>query len=72
MNNFCLGDSLHDEFETEVVFVSKKKEKKLVHMSLVKLLTSCKFFKEIINFVRIYWNKRKKFYPRYFFLYPKP
>ena len=54
MNNFCLGDSLHDEFETEVVFVSKKKEKKLVHMSLVKLLTSCKFFKEIINFVRIY------------------
>ena len=27
MNNFCLGDSLHDEFEIEVVFVSKKKKK---------------------------------------------
>ena len=26
MNNFCLGDSLHDEFEIEVVFVSKKKD----------------------------------------------
>ena len=38
MNNFCknLGDSLRDEFETEVdVFVSKKK-KKLVHMSFIK------------------------------------
>ena len=35
MNNFCknLGDSLRDEFETEVdVFVSKKKKKKLVHV----------------------------------------
>ena len=72
MNNFCLGDSLHDEFQIEVVFVSKKK-RTLVHMSLVKSLTSYKFFKEIINFVRICWNKRKRFYPRYiFFLYPKP
>ena len=40
-------------------------------MSLVKPLTSYKFFKEIINFVRICWNKRKKFYPRYFFFVSK-
>ena len=40
-------------------------------MSLVKPLVAYKFFKEIINFVRIYWNNRNKFYPGYFFLYPK-
>ena len=36
-------------------------------MSLVKPLVAYKFFKEIINFIRIYWNNRKKFYPGYFF-----
>ena len=32
MNNFCLGDSLHDEFEIEVVFVSKKKKETCTHV----------------------------------------
>ena len=72
MNNFCtnLEDSLREEFEIEVeVFISKKK--KLVHMSLVKPLISYNFFKDIINIIRDYWNKKQRFYPGYFFLYPK-
>ena len=40
-------------------------------MSLMKPLTSYKFFKDIISFVRRYWNMRKRFYLGYFFLYPK-
>lgn len=36
-------------------------------MSLAKPLAAYKFFKDIINFVRTYWNKRKKFYQGYFF-----
>ena len=72
MNNFCenLGDSLREKFKIEVeVFVSNKK--KLVHMSLRKPPISYKFLNRIINFVRKYWNMRKRFYPGYFFLYPK-
>ena len=66
MNNFLknFGDSLREEFKIEVEdFISKKK--KLVHMSLVKPLILYTFFKEIINFVRKYWNIRKRFYPGY-------
>ena len=76
MNNFCknLGDSLCDQFEIEVdVFISKKK--KLVHMSLLKLLISYKFFKAIINFIRDYWNKIQNFILVTFFcteIEPKP
>ena len=69
MNKFCqvLADSLMEEFEIEVdVFVSKKK--KIVHMSL---MNSYKFFKKIINFIKSYWYRRQKFYPVYFFVYPK-
>ena len=40
-------------------------------MFLVKPLISYKFFKSIINFVRKYWNMRKRFCPGCFFLYAK-
>ena len=72
MNKFCqfLADSLREEFEIEVdVFVPKKK--KILHMSLMKPLVSYKFFKKIINFIKSYWYHRQKFYPVYFFVYPK-
>ena len=64
MNNFCkaLTDSLRSEFETEIeVFVSK--EKKIVHMSLMKPLVSYSFFKDIIRFVRRFWGCRQQLYP---------
>ena len=40
-------------------------------MSLVKPLLSWYFFEDIIEFVKEYWNKRKYFYPGYFFVYPR-
>ena len=63
MNNFCqvLAYSLREEFETEIdVFVWKKKKK-----------FSYKFFKEVLKFIKNYWYRRQKFYPGYFFVYPK-
>ena len=75
MNNFCksLAYSIRDEFEIEVDdFVSKKK--KLVHMSLAKPLQAYKFFKDIISFIRNYWNSRKflctGYSICYFYFYP--
>ena len=56
MYNFCrhLTLSLPQRFNIDVdVRVSKKK--KLVHMSLVKPLSSYRFFEEIIDFVKSYW-----------------
>ena len=47
------------------------KKKKLVHMSLVKRLLSYRSFEEIIKFVKNYWQKRKFFFPGYFFIYRK-
>ena len=70
MNNFCrqLRLSLSQRFNIDVdVYVSKKK--KLVHMSLVKPLFSYCFFKEIIDFVKCYQQKRKFFFPGYFSIY---
>ena len=72
MNNFChgLADSLREEFEIEVdVFVPKKK--KNIHISLMRPLVSYKFFMAIINFAKNYWCHRQKFYPVFFFVYPK-
>ena len=72
MNNFCrnLRLSLSQRFNIDVdVYVSKKK--KLVHMSLVKLLLSYRSFKEITEFVKNYWQKRKFFFPGNSFIYPK-
>ena len=72
MNNFCihLRLSLSQRFNIDVdVYVSKKK--KLIHMPLVKLLFSYRSFEEIIDFVKSYWQKRKFFFPGYFFIYPK-
>ena len=72
MNNFChaLTDSLRKKFESEVgVFVSK--QKKIVNMSLMKPLVSYKFFNEIIQFIKIFWYHKQKFYPGYFFIYPR-
>ena len=63
MNNFCknLRDFLREEFKIEVeVFILKKK--KLVYV-FGEPLMSHKFFKDIINFSRKYWNMRKRFYP---------
>ena len=37
----------------------------------MKPLVSYKFFKKIINFIKSYWYHRQKFYPVYFFVYPK-
>ena len=34
-------------------------------------LFSYRFFEEIIDFVKSYWQKRKFFFPGYFFIYPK-
>ena len=64
MNSFCshLEQSLSNKFKIEVdFFVSKKK--KLVHLSLFKHLLSYEFFKEIIEYIRFYWNNRKKNFP---------
>ena len=72
MNNFCqvLTDFLKSKFEIEVeVFVSKKKE--AVHMSLMKPQLSYEFCNDMIRFIRKFWNWRQKFYPGYFFVYPK-
>ena len=41
--------------------------KKLVHLSLFKPLLSYEFFKEIIEYIRCYWNDRKKFFSWIFF-----
>ena len=40
-------------------------------MSLMKPLVSYKFFNEIIQFIKIFWYHRQKFYPGYFFIYPR-
>ena len=40
-------------------------------MSLMKPLLSYKFFKEIIKYIKNYWYRKQKFYPGYFFVYPK-
>ena len=72
MNNFCrhFRLSLSQKFNIDVdVYVSKKK--KLVHMSLVKPLLTYHSFKEIIEFVKNYWQKREFIFPGYFFIYPK-
>ena len=71
MNNFCrcLGESLHCEFNIDAcIFVSKKK--KLVHFSFPNSLISY-HFDELVRFVRMYWNKRKYFYPGYFLMEPR-
>ena len=36
-----------------------------------KKIFSYKFFKEILKFIKNYWYRRQKFYPGYFFVYPK-
>ena len=72
MKNFYrfLKKSLRSKFEIEVdVFVSKKT--KTVHMSLMKPLFSYEYFREIINFIKKFWNHKQKSYPSYFFVYPK-
>ena len=59
-----------EKFSIEVdVFVSKKK--KLVHLSFLKPFISYPFLEELIDFVKSYWQKRKYFYPGYYFIYPK-
>ena len=40
-------------------------------MSLTKQLISYKFFNEIVKFIKNFWHQRQKFYPGYFFVYPK-
>lgn len=70
-NSLCinLGQYLTGEFGIEVdVFVSKKK---LVHLSLEKPLISYDFFKEMIEQIRRYWNKRTKCFQGHHFFYPK-
>ena len=60
MNKFCrhLSLSLSQRFNIDVdVYVSKKK--KLVHRPLVKPLFSYRSFKEIIEFVKNYWQKKE-------------
>ena len=58
------------KFESEVdVFVSEKE--KIVYMSLMKPLVSYKFFNEIIQFIKIFWYHKQKFYPGYFLIYPR-
>ena len=47
------------------------RKKKLLHLSLFKPLLSYEFFKEIIEYIRCYWHDGKKFFPGYFFIYPK-
>ena len=51
------------------VFVSKKK--KLVHLLFLEPLISYPFFEELIDFVKSYWQRRKFFYPGYYFICPK-
>ena len=72
MNSFSshLEQSLSNKIKIEVdVFVSKKK--KLVHLSLFKPLLSYEFFKEIIDYIRCYWNDRKKNFPEHFLICSK-
>ena len=66
----CLRSSLSQKFKIEVdVYVSKKKE--LKHISFLKLLLSYSFFEDLIDYIKNYWQKRKFFYPGYYFIYPK-
>ena len=65
MNKFCrhLRLSLSQRFNIDVdVYFSKKK--KLVHMSLIKPLSSYRFSEEIIEFVKKTIGKKEN----YFFL----
>ena len=50
--------------------MSVSNKKKLVHMSLEKPLFSYHSFEEIINFVNDFWQKRKSFFPGYYFIHP--
>ena len=66
----CLRSSLSQKFKIEVdVYVSKKKE--LKHIPFLKLVLSYSFFEELIDYIKNYWQKRKFFYPGYYFIYPK-
>ena len=54
--------------------ISFRKRKKLVYTSLAKPLQAYKFFKDIISFIRNYWNSRKflctGYSIFYFYFYP--
>ena len=62
---------LKQKFKVEAdVHVSKKK-KKLVHVSFLYPLISYSFLNEMVEFIEKYWNKRKIFYPRYYFIFQR-
>ena len=50
--------------------ILSRKRKKNVHMSMVKPLILYELFKDIINFSKKLWSRRRKLYPGYFFVYP--
>ena len=61
---------LKQKFNVEAdVYVSKKK--KLVHVSFLNPLISYSFFDELVELIEKYRNKRKIFYPRYYFIFPR-
>ena len=72
MNSFCecLTEALCLKFNIDAnFFVSKKK--KIILMSIRKPLIHYSFYKEIISFIRKYWEDRKDFCQPYILCYPK-
>ena len=55
----CLTDALCSKFDIGANFFVSKKKKKIIHISLKKPLIHYPFYKEIISFIRKYWEERK-------------